>query len=290
MAETFFKNFPKLKYSNNSVIDITRSIGVTNRAFSSPYLYSPLDIINFQRPDKLADQLYSDPYLNWSIWVSNKIYDPYYEWYLTEDELYELIINKYGSIEESEKPVFYQVNYNESSEDKLSESEYNELAPVEYKYWEVVIQNNKISHYKRKELYWTTSTNAVIKYSLDNTSGLNIGDKVFIKLEPHVSGYGYIVSIDGSNIIINNITGDVYEHDDITLNNNSYLYKTEGINYIISDINILKMNISLNESKYWKPISGREDEILKNEYNRSIRIIAPEFINQLIYDTKEALK
>ena len=97
-TETYFKNFNTIQYGNNSVVDITERVVVLNNVGKNPYVYYPLDITDGARSDQIADASYNDPYSSWVLYLSNDIVDPYYEWYLTQDQFNNFIITKYGSI------------------------------------------------------------------------------------------------------------------------------------------------------------------------------------------------
>lgn len=70
--------------------------------------------VNARTPEQVAFDEYEDARLFWTILYVNNIIDPFTEWYMPPDQLYEYSINKYGSEEELYK-VRYFINRNEKS-------------------------------------------------------------------------------------------------------------------------------------------------------------------------------
>ena len=84
--QRYFENFPKIQYSNNSVLDITKRVTILNSVSSNPYAFYPYELEVHERPDQFSGRYYQDPFQSWLLYLSNKIVDPYYEWYLSDDE------------------------------------------------------------------------------------------------------------------------------------------------------------------------------------------------------------
>ena len=95
-----FRNFPQIGYvlDNKIVVatDIFRRIKLSSLAENELLL---VDYTNEagQRPEDVADVLYDDPKLYWTILLVNDIIDPYNEWYFSPDQLEALVEDKYGA-------------------------------------------------------------------------------------------------------------------------------------------------------------------------------------------------
>jgi hypothetical protein len=112
----YFDKYPLINYANNLVIDITKRVTLVDKVTKNPYIFYPYDISNSEREDQLSARYYGDPYKSWILYLSNNITDPYYEWYLSDEEFNEFIISKYGSIENSmQKIKFYRNHYSSFS-------------------------------------------------------------------------------------------------------------------------------------------------------------------------------
>ena len=94
-----FKLFPTFGYVvDNKVIaatDIFRKIRISGFA-GNELLLIDYTIEAGQTPEVVADILYDDPSLFWTILIVNDIVDPYNEWYLSPEDLSLLIDQKYG--------------------------------------------------------------------------------------------------------------------------------------------------------------------------------------------------
>ena len=110
MADTYFKNFQQISYSNTTVVDITERVTLVKQAIDNPLLYYPTNIANDIRPDQLAYKQYQDPYTSWIIYLSNDIVDPYFEWYLNDSQLINFVKDKYGSMDSAMNKVAYYIN------------------------------------------------------------------------------------------------------------------------------------------------------------------------------------
>ena len=126
MTERYFSKFPKISYSNNYAVDITRRTVLSNKFSMSPYAFYPYDIVDEERADQFSGRYYKDQYQSWLIYITNEITDPYYGWYLTTSQFNELIEKKYGSIETSQRKIKYYRN-NWQNVENISVSEYNAL-------------------------------------------------------------------------------------------------------------------------------------------------------------------
>ena len=91
MAEKYFEKFPIVTYANNQAIDITERVIFTDNTLKNPYVFYTYDINHYERPDQFAYRYYGDQYYSWLLYLSNNITDPYYDWYIREDELNSLI-------------------------------------------------------------------------------------------------------------------------------------------------------------------------------------------------------
>ena len=151
MAQRYFDKFPTITYSNNVVIDITKRVTLLEKVSTNPYVFYPYEITADERADQLSTRYYQDPYSSWLLYVTNKIVDPYYEWYLSQTEFEKFLINKYGSIVNAyDKTAFYRNNWDQT--ENISISYFDALPPSLLKYWEPVYGNNdKILSFKRKE-------------------------------------------------------------------------------------------------------------------------------------------
>jgi hypothetical protein len=270
--DRYFDKFPRIVYSNNTIVDITKRIALLRRVSRNPYLFYPYDITDEERADQFSSRYYKDSFKSWIIYLSNNIIDPYYEWYLSEREFSEFIEKKYGSLFDAQQKVKYYRN-NWENQETLDASGYNALTDDMKKYWEPNYSNGStILSYSRKQLDWSVNTNKVMSYSVSNTSFV-VDEIVDIYLDGKSKGKGQFVNSSNTEIYIQHLSGFFQESDSLSINN-GYIYGTESnVNTSLTAAVLLVSNIPEDELNYWKPITYYEYEQEKNEFNRSIRVI-----------------
>lgn len=100
----YFSNFPQIQYTLpslnqvNTVTDVTRRFVIRDFYKKNLFSFFKYDIIEGQRPDNVAYDLYGDTTLDWLILLPNEILDPYFQWPLSQNQLNDVIRKKYGSV------------------------------------------------------------------------------------------------------------------------------------------------------------------------------------------------
>ena len=83
----------------------------------------------------LSYAYYNDSDADWLIYLTNGIVDPYYGWYLTEDQFDSFIISKYGSLEDPQQRIYYWGTNWTESDFNISVENYQSLPDTLKKYW-----------------------------------------------------------------------------------------------------------------------------------------------------------
>lgn len=100
----FFTNHPTVLYdptggnSPQVVIDITRRFKIGELLKNKRLVLYDYQIKEHDRPDLMAQKYYDDPRLDWLFFITNDIYDPYFQWPLNYNQLTNYIRQKYGSV------------------------------------------------------------------------------------------------------------------------------------------------------------------------------------------------
>jgi len=105
---SYFRLLPDIDYPNplsNRVSDasttkiknIFRRVKLRDDLQNNLTLFDKYEIRIGQRPDTVAQEVYGDSELDWLVLVSNNITNIRNEWPLSEQELYDFAIEKYGS-------------------------------------------------------------------------------------------------------------------------------------------------------------------------------------------------
>jgi hypothetical protein len=273
MADRYFDKFPLVRYSNNVVVDITRRVALLDRVSRNPYVFFPYDIEDNERPDQFSSRYYEDPYKSWLTYLGNKITDPYYEWYMQNNELNEYVEKKYGSVYDAQQKIkFYRNNW--ENQESISVSEYNALPFGSKNYWNPEYgSGSSVLQYVRKEIDWTVNTNKIMSYTVSNTSFIK-NEVCEVKINKDSLGKGQFINSANNIIYLQHVSGAFTDSVNLQLTGNSYVYGTEsGANTIITNISPIANNIPEEEIVYWKAITNYDYEIEKNEYNKSIRVI-----------------
>lgn len=307
----YFQNFPIINYSNTQAVDITVRIAPLNKVLSNPYVFYPYDIAEFERPDQFSYRYYDDSFKSWIIYLSNKTTDPYYSWYINQNELEELINLKYGiNSANNEVPVnlieqkikYYQNNWNESQ--NISVSAFDALPIQLQKYWEPVFGNfNNILSYQRKQLDWTVKTNRIVSYTLASNSQFIKDEICNIVFDTNNTGNGQVLAVNNNVLYIQHTIGTTTANvlANVNILSNSYIFGTESninVNFtnatIISETfgnnNPNNLTLPAEEEVYWKPISYFEYETTRNESNKTIQVLDNRYAKQFVDNFNDILK
>lgn len=272
----YFGNFPQTTYSNTTVVDISRRVKIVDKSKSSPYNFAPYDITFHLRSDQIAEYYYENSFLDWLIYVSNDVVDPYYGWYVREDQLDELIRTKYGSTETAKRKIKCFVNnWYEHAEEEIQVSYYeNNLARELKKYFDPnYSESGKILSYKRRRVDHTMNTNRILDFGVSSwVSGNNYTTGELLKIwQPGEQvGSGEVVFSNSSVIRVQSVLGNTTAN---TITNTYLVGETSTSNAQVDSVETVIENISTNESVYWSPMYFYDWENIKNEQNKTIRLV-----------------
>ena len=290
MPDRYFKSFPIISYNGSPCINITERTAVLNSIFTNPFIYYSYDISPGERPDNISDRYYDDQYKSWILYLSNKMTDPYYDWYMSDFTFNQMIIKIYGSYVNATSKIIYYTNNWYSQQDDISIQQYQSLLPSLKRFYEphfLTDSNVTYNSYRRRQLDWRISTNNIVYISTiaANNSGFTMGEIADIIQNSVSVGSGEIVSVGNNIVIIKNTSGVIS-----TINVSSvagYLTgrKSNHVSQLSNNPNIVTTNIPVAETGYWDAVSYYDYEIGKNEANKSIRVLdasfAPQIVDQL---------
>jgi hypothetical protein len=288
--ENYFNKFPNTIYNDKECVDITRRVSIGDNQTRKTNLFYSYDIQNNLRIDQVAQYYYNDPTYDWLIMLQNGIIDPYYGWYLSEQDFDSYIIEKYGSYEISIKKIkHYQLDWADGDEE-ITSSFYENNLPYENRKYFIPIYgvNTKVVSYERRKEDWIINTNKIIKLNVNNYTNGNtftVGELVDIKsnLNNQTSnGAGEVITSNSSAVIIKNTSG-------YTTNNYYVVGETSNTSAIFSTANTIVENISNSEFVYWTAVTYYEYEKQKNEANKTIRLIDTNYSLQIAEDLRTKL-
>lgn len=287
MAQKYFDKFPIVQYGNNSVVDITERVVILESVSSNPFAFYPYELEDYERPDQFSYRYYQDPYQSWLVYLSNKIVDPYYEWYLSDIEINDFVEKKYGSIYNAQTKIKNYKN-NWISVENISLSEYNSLPSSLKDYWEPVLGvGSTVVSYSRKQVDWTVNTNKIMTYNVNDSSNFIEDEIVNIVYDSNTTGKGQVLSSSNNILNIQHVSGSYYS----TVTGSSYIYGSESeANTIFTGVSYSANNISSEEESYWNAVTYYDYEMMKNEYNKTIRVLDNRYNTTAINDLKRLLE
>ena len=109
----YFSEFPSVQYDptgqNRPVfsIDLTRRFRLSTIAGNRSLVYYDYDVQDHDRPDVMADKYYEDSSLDWLFFITNQIFDPYFQWPLNYKQFVDYITQKYGSVSTSQANIHH---------------------------------------------------------------------------------------------------------------------------------------------------------------------------------------
>lgn len=289
--DRYFDKFPVIEYSNNQVVDITKRVTLLDKVSRNPYIFYPFDLSGQERADQFSNRYYEDSYKSWILYLTNKITDPYYEWYLSETEFYEFIEKKYGSVIDSQQKIKFYRNDWENKE-TIEISAYNALTDNLKKYWEPnYLNSNKLVNYVRKKIDWSSTTNKIVSYAVNNGNNFIKDEICEVNIKSGEVGKGQVVFSTSNKVYLQHVYGTFYTSETVMLNQNSYIYGTESnSNVTISAVSSVSNNITEEELVYWKPITYFDYEYEKNEYNKSIKVMDKDYSYTAVDNLRELLE
>lgn len=273
----YFNFFPTISYANGLATNVITKIRFNESVQENLAIFYPYTIKQGERADQIAARVYDDAKLDWIIYLSNNIMDPYYDWPLSQEQFNQYIKEKYGSVVKAEQISFYRNNY-QYDDSLLSPTTYDSLSSTLKKYYSPLLgYNENIISYKRKELDTVLETNFVVNLKVDSTTGFSIGEKI-----TQSTNSGYVTQITTDSLIINKVTGTFSNDLVVGVNSNSTAN--------VTGYSILNQSIPSNEIPFYSPVTYLQYEEELNNSKFNIRILDKSYVGKIIRDVRELFK
>lgn len=100
----YFEKFPKVvhtldNYRTGQIIpDILRRTKFINELATNFAFFDEYDVQDGETPEIVADKFYNNPQLHWIILQTNEILDARFDWPLSQQNLYQYTLSKYGNV------------------------------------------------------------------------------------------------------------------------------------------------------------------------------------------------
>lgn len=287
MAEKYFEKFPLITYANNAVRNITERAVVLNSVYNNPLFYYQYEIQQGERPDNIADRYYKDEYAGWILHLTNKVIDPYYDWYMDQTTFNDFVTTKYGSYSNATSKVKYYRNNWYSDQDLIPQVQFDSLDESLKKFYEPIYGDVYYTTtplgYRRKQLDWKRSTNNVVSYNVDGSSYVT-DEIVDVYDGSTLIGSGQVCSKSTSALVIQHTTGTVASNSKTVVGRESKQSKA------YTTATLLVSNIPTAELSYWDAVYYYDYENEINERNKSIQVLRSDYSAQIAKELKNLLR
>lgn len=282
---TLLSQFDIINYNGVPVRNIFTRITFSDLVKKTGAVFYPYVITEGERPDTIAYQYYEDSRYSWLVYMSNAMFDPYYDWPLTTTEFDNFILEKYGQKNLAmEKILFWRDNWR-SDDSVKTPSGYAALTSSVKKYFSPVTGfNNSVVSYVRTPSDRVVDTNKIIQLTVANSSSFSVGDLISQNTSGVTSGTGEVKFSYNNIVLINNIQGQFSN----TAGNVGSLVKNYTFTTTsVTNTNTISTPISSDELFYWEPVSAFTYETEVNESKRSIKLIDKAYVDQIERELSE---
>lgn len=162
MAVEYFKNFPSITYNNKEAKNILLRAALRDSVKKNFSYYLPLTVEPGERPDMIGSDLYKDAGYDWLVRLANSdVVDPYFDWFLTDEQVELKIIKKYGSLATAISTVLHYTDNNDTNV-IINTDTYNLLSPAERSnYTAVTAYDNEVSaNFEYRNIFVVTPSSA----------------------------------------------------------------------------------------------------------------------------------
>lgn len=281
--ERYFEKFPIVNYNGYQAKNIMLRTKILDRVANKPENFNFYELVDSSRADNVAYNIYDDQYFSWLVYLSNKIVDPYYDWFLGQYDFEQYILQKYGSYQNAQGKVAYWTNnwYDDST--VLSVSHYNNtLADYAKKYYEPVFGGNTILEYKRREADWTVNTNQIWEFNVSASISVTLDDKVTIANSSSFNvANGQVLFANSSLVRIHQVFGSP------NVGTGTITYGSNTAN--VSSSTLVARNIPLEEQSFWSAVTYYDVEDIRNSGKKLVKVIAPDRALQTALELNRAL-
>lgn len=277
-----------MQYANSYCRNIITRSAIARNVKDSIGVFYPYQVSEGQRPDVLSHLYYKKSSLEWLVFYANDIIDPYYDWYLTEEQLRDAIADKYGSLSYAQtRTKHYEVNWI-GDDTRITISAYNTLssnttANVK-QYWQPLLNEyGTTTAYQRKPLDMYVNTNKVITLAVQNTSSFTANEKVYQQTGSTITAYGTLELANTTHLTLKHVYGS-FTTPKVVVGSDT------GAQTITTTVTTLHQNIPDAEAIYWTPVSYYDYEVQQNERRKVLRIIDSAYAEMAENNLKQLMK
>jgi hypothetical protein len=296
---TYFNTFPLIDYNGDPATNILRRVDFNNKVKNFITAFYPYTMTTDERVDHVAFNYYQDVDLDWLIYHTNDIVDPYYGVPLSSDDFEKYIKEKYGSIRVAKRKVLFYKNNYESDDSVISTSVYDALASTsnlnettgeidiqnQKKYYDPILSAMGVYAYERSQVDYTVSTNKIISLNFATTISkpFTVGETI----EVNNDTLAQVAFSNTSTITLQHIIGDFNK-----TSNFSFTGDESGVTATANadTYSLILDNIPDTEDVYYSPVYAYDYEEELNEKKRDIYLIDRNYSETMKKQLKEVMK
>ena len=309
----FFRKFPIIDYNGTPAVNLLARVKMSKLGLKNNQAYYPYSVKEGERLDNLAHNYYGNPDYFWLVGLANSIIDPYYDFPVAEQELNQLIANKYNSITNAKNIIlFFRTNWR-GDDSRISTAAYAALGVGRQKYWAPEInENNTIIAYVRKKEDWSVTTNKVQQLTIANASFNLLTEDNFNLTTETKSGNVYDIIVDSTPATVTDASftvGELVSQSNVvfasveTASENVLVIKNivgtavtgvitglaSGASGSVATVTTLSQSIPANELVYWTSVTAYDYESELNAEKKQIQLLNNRLAEQATTELKTLL-
>lgn len=289
--EQYFRKFPFITYRGIPCVNIMKRVDFNANVQKYLNNFYTYDMKDGQTIQSIAHDYYKDVDLDWLIYLTNDIVDPYHQVTFNNSTFNDFIKKKYGTIEFAQKKIYaYRNNYEADAGVILSISGYDALPGSMKKYWDPVYSPVGVAGYQRAKSEIFTSTNRIIsiEYAEEQTANTNfIVDEIVRIPSDSLNTRGTVAAANTTSVILKHVEGDFERESNFNLKGD-ISGNTIEINY--DTYTLIQRVIPELEESYFKQYSYYEFEFDYNEQKRSINVLDDSYSGKINDQLTKILK
>lgn len=274
--------FPVTTYANVAVVDVTRRVVMPQSVLRQPTAFSPYTVVDGQREDLVSYLYYGSEDDDWLISIANQIVDPYYGWFLDDDEFAAYVIMKYGDLPTAMGRVHHWTTNWASDFRRIQPGYYEALTDNLRKYWVPVYgQGANVLSYQRRPEDWTQATNSLMGVTPSSPAPFQIGDLLAV-YDPggNLQGTGEVAYVSEGGLTAKDVQGNWAQGYTLTGTAGSVTVSALGTR---TDL------ISIDEVPYWTSVSCYDFEYDANQALKEILLVQDSYKPTMYTEMQAAL-
>ena len=293
----YFKNFPSLRYPSSGQLeeiqDVLLRVGFSSRVKTTAETFVLYNIQEGMTPERIAEEVYGDQQYFWVVLLFNDLMDPQYRFPLRSRSLDDFIAKKYPSKtlfispEGATQEFYSHPNPTDTTIKNFAEGDTITLYLGKRLSYKDTGQDKVLGVIKR----YIPEQSALQLYQLEGT--INPGDII-------VRGHNKEIRAQVRKVIDSRYAVHHFEDNDITLNpmatppddngNQVPVGQTgDGFSSIPVGVTQSVLENYINDGTTTNVVTNEEYEFSKNETSRSIKLLSPNLLENVVRELREVL-